>query len=224
MDAALSSILAALAVGLAVASAPGPVQAIVVSEAMRGGIGRGVTAAAGAAVAFGLLLILLALGVSIAAPSGDLVRLLQAVGGVTLLWFAFDGYRSASRPPASTASDRFGGERTALPAPARVGIAVLVFPGTWIFTAGVASPLITAARSAGGQALALGVAAGLVAGTAVGNLAISVLAGWGRRVASERTARWIRKGMAIALGAIGLVLLAGAVAGIGRGTGYRAGA
>jgi hypothetical protein len=82
MDPGLSSVLAALAVGLAVASAPGPVPAIVVSEAMRGGIGRGLAAAGGAAVAFGLHLVLLALGVSIAAPSGDVVRLLQAVGGV----------------------------------------------------------------------------------------------------------------------------------------------
>jgi threonine/homoserine/homoserine lactone efflux protein len=215
MDPGLSSALAALAVGLAVASAPGPVQAIVVSEAMRGGIGRGLAAAGGAAVAFGLLLVLLALGVSFAAPSGDVVRLLQAVGGVALLWFALDGYRSASRPPTPTTSDALARERTALPAPVRVGIAVLVFPGTWIFTAGVASPLITAARTAGGQALALGVAAGLVAGTAAGNLVISVLAGWGRRVASARTARWIRKGLALALGAIGLVLLAGAAAGFG---------
>lgn len=89
-----SSAIGPFAIGLAVASAPGPVQGLVVSEAMRGGIRRGLAAAAGAAVSFGLLLLLVVFGMSIAAPTDNVVRLLQAIGGLALLWFAFDGYRS----------------------------------------------------------------------------------------------------------------------------------
>lgn len=205
---AWSSVGAALAIGLAVASAPGPVQAIIVSEAVRGGIGRGIAATIGAAVSFGFLLVLLALGMSIAAPTAELVRLLQVVGGIALLWFAIDGYRSASESRAPTTPDADNRKNGGLPAPIRVGIAVLVFPGTWIFSAAVASPLISGARASSGQWLALGVAIGLVFGTTAGNVVISALAGWGRRLASPRIVTWIRKGMAVILGLIGFVMLA----------------
>jgi threonine/homoserine/homoserine lactone efflux protein len=211
IDQAWSPVLTALAIGLAVASAPGPVQAIVVSEAMRGGVVRGLAVALGAAASFLLLLVLVALGLSVAAPSGGIVRVLQGVGGIVLLWFAVEGYRSAAGR--ASQSDELAGGR--LPAPMRVAIAVLVFPGTWIFTAGVASPLISAARVASGQWVALAVATSLVAGSTLGNVVISVLAGWSGRVASGAIATWIRRALALLLGAIGLAMIATAVLDLG---------
>lgn len=211
IDQTWSPVLTALAIGLAVASAPGPVQAIVVSEAMRGGVTRGLAAALGAAGSFLLLLVLVALGLSVAAPSGGIVRVLQCVGGIVLLWFAGEGYRSAA-DTARQSDDLVGGR---LPAPLRVAIAVLVFPGTWIFTAGIASPLISAARVASGQWVALAVATSLVAGSTLGNVVISVLAGWSRRVASGAIVTWIRRALALLLGAIGLAMIATAVLGLG---------
>ena len=209
-----SSVLMAFAIGLAVASAPGPVQAIVVAESIRGGVTRGLAVTAGAAISFGLLLVLLVFGLSVASPSGDMIRALQGIGGVVLLWFAVDGYRSAT---AATVADRTAGASVGgrLPAPVRVGIAVLVFPGTWIFVAGIASPLISAARASAGFAIALAVALSLVGGTAIGNVVISVLGGWGRNIASAGTVIWIRKGLAVVLGLIGLAMLASALLGIG---------
>lgn len=210
---AWSSLTTSLAIGLAVASAPGPVQALVISEAMNGGIGRGLAAAIGAAISFGLLLVLVALGMSIAAPAGDFVRLLQAIGGAALLWLAVDGYRSASRTIPSAEANL--GAKWEVPTPVRVGVAVLVFPGTWIFTAAVASPLISSARAAGGQTLALGVAASLALGATVGNFVIGAIAGWGRRAAPTGAVIWIRKGLAVVLGLIGFTMLASATFALG---------
>jgi threonine/homoserine/homoserine lactone efflux protein len=207
-DSAWSSLLTALAIGLAVASAPGPVQAIVVAEAMRGGIGRGLAATAGAAAAFAGLLLLVVLGMSVAGPSGTIVRLLEAVGGAVLIWFAVDAYRSAKSAVAPSRAT--SGPAPKLPPPVRIALAVLIFPGTWIFVAGIASPLISAARASGGSGVALAVAVGLVFGATVGNIALSVVSGWGRRVAAMGTVTRIRQALAVVLGLIGLGMLASA--------------
>lgn len=52
----VSPVLTGLGIGVALASAPGPVQAVLLAEAQRGGISRGFRAMAGAILTFGLLL------------------------------------------------------------------------------------------------------------------------------------------------------------------------
>ena len=75
--AALAPVVAGLGVGVALASAPGPVQAVLMAEAIRGGVARGFRALAGANLTFGFLLMCLALGVSVATPSGSALRVLS---------------------------------------------------------------------------------------------------------------------------------------------------
>jgi threonine/homoserine/homoserine lactone efflux protein len=207
-----SPVVVAIGIGLAIASAPGPVQALVVVETARGGLAAGARAIAGACASFGALLVLVAFGLSFAAPGSDVARVLQAAGGLVLLWFAYDGFRSASADNVDTAdlaSDDRSGRR--VPAAAQVALAVLVFPGTWIFLAAMGAPLIASARADGGPVLGLGVAVGLVAGSAIGNLLIALLVGSARRLASPALLRHVRQALAVALAAIGVLLIASAV-------------
>src|SRR5438093_9955659 len=122
-----SPAVAGLGLGLALASAPGPVQAVLLSEAVRGGVGRGLRALAGVHLTFGLLLVSLALGLSVASPSGPALRILKAAGGGLLLWLAVDGFRTGHRV------DRIAAERRGLPPAGRGILAILLNPGAWLF-------------------------------------------------------------------------------------------
>jgi threonine/homoserine/homoserine lactone efflux protein len=176
---------------------------------MRGGIVRGLAATAGAALALAALLSLLVLGLSIASPPDQLVNVLQTAGGLLLVWLAIEGYRAASRIVGSVQPLVAPKPWTA---PIKVAIAVLIFPGTWIFVAGIGSPLISEARLVAGPGGALAVAGALVIGTVIGNAVISVLAGWGRKIASARALTTIRIVLAVVLGAIGLAMVATGIA------------
>jgi len=98
-----SPILTALATGLALAGAPGPVQAVLLTESVRGGVSRGLRALAGVHGTFGALMVGLAMGLSVATPSGLLLRVLKVGGGALLIWLAIDGLRArrtrCERPP-----------------------------------------------------------------------------------------------------------------------------
>lgn len=198
---ATGDVLAGLSLGLALAGAPGPVQAVLLSESVRGGIPRGLRALAGASVTFGLLLASLAFGLSLAAPSGAALRTLQVVGGAFLLWLAIEGFRvgdEVGRPPP---------QRRALPPAARGSFAVLLNPGAWLFLGAVASPLLAAASRAGGTGNALLVAAALVVGLGIGDVGVVLLGGLGVRRAGEGLARWIRRALAIVLAGVGVWLV-----------------
>jgi threonine/homoserine/homoserine lactone efflux protein len=90
----LSPVMTGLGVGIALASAPGPVQAVLLAESVRGGITRGFGALAGANLTFGFLLACLAFGLSLAAPRGPALAVLQMGGGAFLLWVSAEGFRS----------------------------------------------------------------------------------------------------------------------------------
>src|SRR6266542_5643234 len=122
----LSPAAAGFGLGIALATAPGPVQAVLMAEAVRGGIARGFRAMAGANVTFGLLLVGLALGLSVAAPSGLAMRILEVTGGGLLVWLAVDGLRA--RPEAERAADP-ARRRRSLPPLVRGALAVLLNPG-----------------------------------------------------------------------------------------------
>src|SRR5918992_357616 len=153
----LSPVLAGLGLGLALAGAPGPVQAVLLAESVRGGMPRGFRAMAGASVTFGLLLVALALGLSVAPPGGPALRVLKVAGGALLLWLALDGFRSGGAGRASS-------DHWALPPAARGALAVLLNPGGWLFLGAVASPLFASASRLGGTGSALVVAGALVTG------------------------------------------------------------
>src|SRR5207247_8877205 len=88
-----SPALTALGIGVALAGAPGPVQAVLLAESARGGVPRGLRALAGVHGTFGLLMVCLALGLSVATPSGLVLRCLKVGGGELLVLLGIDGVR-----------------------------------------------------------------------------------------------------------------------------------
>jgi len=202
---AVSPALAGLGLGIALAGAPGPVQAVLLTESVSGGVARGLRALAGVHVTFGLLLVGLALGLSAVPPSGPAVRILKVVGGAFLLWLAADGLRSAGRIDAAP------GERRALPAAARGALAIVLNPGGWLFLGAVASPLLATATRRGGVGSALVLAIGLVTGAAIGDCGVVLLGGIGIRRSGERVERSVRRGLALVLAGLGIWLVAGGV-------------
>jgi threonine/homoserine/homoserine lactone efflux protein len=197
-------------VGLALASAPGPVQAVLLAEAVRGGVGRGLRALAGVHLTFGLLLASLALGLSLAPPSGLLLRALRLAGGVMLLWLAWDGVRSRSRHAIGQAAP-WSSRRRTLPPAMRGVLAIVLNGGAWLFLAAVASPLLAAASLQGGKVASVVAALALVAGAAIGDLAVILLGAVGVRRAGERATRQVYRVLAIVLASFGVWLVVAAV-------------
>jgi threonine/homoserine/homoserine lactone efflux protein len=207
----LTPILGALGIGLALAGAPGPVQAILLTESVRGGVPRGMRALLGAFSTWASLLLAVALGVSLAPPEGFIFRVLRAAGGALLIWLAVDGLRPTDDQAAG--ADTEPDQRRGLPPFARGSLAVLLNPGAWLFLGAVASPVFANAAAAGGTATAVGAAVAMMAGTVSGDLAVVLLGAYGIRRAGERRARLVRRGLAVLLGALGVWLLIGAFLG-----------
>jgi threonine/homoserine/homoserine lactone efflux protein len=203
----LSPVLAGLGLGLALASAPGPVQAVLLAEAVRGGVGRGFRAMAGASLTFGLLLFALALGLSVAAPSEPVLRFLKVAGGALLIWLAIDGLRSGHAVEPAT------GERRTLHPALRGSLAIVLNPGAWLFLATAASSLFAAATEEAGTAGALLAALALMLGLAVGDGAVVLIGGLGLRRASERIGLWVRRVLAVILAGLGVWLIVNGVIG-----------
>jgi threonine/homoserine/homoserine lactone efflux protein len=193
--------MAGLTLGVALAGAPGPVQAVLLSEAIRGGMGRGFRALVGVHLTFGILLVCLALGLSLAPPSGLALRILKVAGGAYLLWLAVEGLRPAHGMNPGSA------ERRTLSPAVRGALAIVLNPGGWLFLAAVASPLLASAGSRSGTGSALLVAGALVTGAAIGDGAVVVAGGVGVRRAGEGVGRWVRRALAIVLAGLGVWLL-----------------
>jgi len=193
--------MAGLGVGVALAGAPGPVQAVLMAESVRGGIPRGLRALAGVHLTFGLLLVCLALGLSVAPPSGLALRILKVTGGALLLWLAVDGYRCGHQV------DRSAADRRALPPAARGSLAIILNPGGWLFLGAVASPLLAAATQRGGTRDALLVAVAMVTGAAIGDGAVVLLGGVGVGRGGDRLGLWVGRVLATLLAALGLWLV-----------------
>src|SRR5205807_2138831 len=131
-------------IGVALAGAPGPVQAVLLSEAVRGGVARGLRALTGSTATFASPLMVLALGLSVARPSGAVLRILEMAGGALLLWLAVDGFRSRYD------LESISGQPRGLHPTARGALAIVLNPGAWLFMGAVASPLLsTATRDEG---------------------------------------------------------------------------
>jgi threonine/homoserine/homoserine lactone efflux protein len=198
-------VLAGFGIGLALGGAPGPVQAVLLSESLQG-LGRGFQALAGANLIFGFLLLASAAGLSQLVPTGLQMRGLALAGGGVLLWLAVDGLRHASRP--------IGGSAVASTVPpfVRGATIVLLNPGGWLFLATVGTAIFTSARLAGGPALAVISAVAMIGGLAAGDAGVVLLGGWGLRRARAGLRSWIQRGLAAILGGFGCWLLVRAVA------------
>jgi threonine/homoserine/homoserine lactone efflux protein len=197
----VSSAAAGFGLGVALAGTPGPVQAILLGESVRGGMSRGFRAMAGANLTFLVLAVGLALGVSIAAPGGTALRVLRLVGGLFILWLAADAFRAAN-----TALRAAEGAR-GLPPALRGVVAVIINPGAWIFLGTAGSSLLSSAANSGGTASAVLVAITLVAGIAVGDGAVVFLGGFGLRRAGDTTHMWVRRALAGVLTGLGAWLV-----------------
>jgi threonine/homoserine/homoserine lactone efflux protein len=172
------------------------------SESVRGGVARGLRALAGVHLTFGLLLACLALGLSLAPPSGLALRVLKVAGGALLLWLALDGFRSGYEVDRSAA-----GGRRALPPAARGALAIVLNPGGWLFLGAVASPLLAAASQRGGTGGALLVAVAMVLGAAIGDGGVVLLGGVGVRRGGDPLGRWAGRVLAALLAALGVWLV-----------------
>ena len=204
MEGLLGPVAAALGIGLALAGAPGPVQAILLTESVRG-LGRGLRAMLGAAATWATLLVVTALGVSLIAPEGLTFRLLQLVGGILLVVLAIDGFRAA---PTTTTEERGG-----LPPLLRGSLAVGLNPGAYLFLAAVASPLFASAADVGGTASAVAAAVALIIGTAAGDLAVVLLGAYGVRRIGDDRALIVRRALAVLLAVLGAWLVVTALFG-----------
>lgn len=194
-------LVAGFSLGIALAGAPGPVQAVLLSESMRGGIARGLRALAGASLTFAALLLSLALGLSVATPGMVTLRTLQIVGGLFLVWLAVDAFRSGHEVHETSTPQRN------LSPIARGALAILLNPGAWLFLGTVASPLFTEAGGSAGRAGAVLAALALIAGLAIGDGAIVMLGGIGLRRARRPVIVWTGRILAASLAALGVWLV-----------------
>src|ERR1051326_3342511 len=194
MSDGLAPIVTGLGLGLALAGAPGPVQAILLAEALRGGVRRGLSAMAGANLMLGALLLALAFGVSIAVPGDPLLRVLKVVGGAFIIFLGVDGFRTANQTAAAP-----GNGNTALPPVARGALAVILNPPAWLFLATAASSLMVSATQVGGTGTAVMAALALLVGVAAGDGTLVLASGLGLRRARPDVGRTLRRVLAVVL-------------------------
>lgn len=205
----LSILASAFALGLVLASSPGPVQTVLLAESMRGGRRRGFAAMAGANATFAVLLLALAGGLAVIAPTGSGARVIRLVGGAFLLLLALDTWRGARRQVAESESAVRTRSRLS-PAPRGV-LAVILNPGAWIFLATTAAALLTNALHHGGRGFAILTAVMMVAGIAIIDGTFVVLASVGHsRLGSLASAR-VSYVLAAVLAVFGLVFIASAL-------------
>lgn len=190
----------AFGLGVALGTSPGPVQLLLFAEASRGGVGRGLRAMAGANGTFGLMLGLLATGLSAFEPGETFLRAVQVVGGAFLVFLAVDAFRESRRPKGEAPNG------TGLHPALRGVIAVVLNPGVYVFLATTGAALAAEAAADGGRALALVTIAGLLGGVSLSDSAMVMLGAGAHRV-SERFLRTLSDVLAVSLGALGVWLI-----------------
>jgi len=201
-----STALAAFGLGVALGTSPGPVQLLLFSEASRGGVRRGLLAMAGANGTFGLMMLLLAAGLSSLEPGETFLRVVQVVGGAFLVFLAIDAFRHSRRPEASET------ERPGSHPMLRGVVAVLLNPGVYVFLASTGAAVVASALEQGGRPQAFATVIALLAGVSLTDFGM-VLLGTGAHRVSDRTLRILGDVLAVALGALGVLLMVRGLAG-----------
>jgi threonine/homoserine/homoserine lactone efflux protein len=202
----LSIPLSAFGLGLVLASSPGPVQAVLLAESARGGRRRGFAAMFGANATFAALLVALAGGLALVAPTGTAARFIRLGGGLFLLLLAADTWRSATRQQADVA-------RRGLPPAPRGVLAVLLNPGAWVFLGTTAAALMADALRHGGRSFAFLTAAAMTAGVAVIDGVFVLLASEGRSLLGGGGSARLTAILAAALAVFGIAFIASATIG-----------
>ena len=192
--------LAAFGLGVALGTSPGPVQLLLFSEASRGGVRRGLLAMAGANGTFGLMLLLLAAGLSSLEPGETFLRVVQVVGGAFLGFLAVDVFRDNRRPETAEA------ERPGLHPSLRGVVAVVLNPGVYVFLATTGAAIVASALEQGGRPQAFATVIALLAGVSLMDFGM-VLLGTGAHRVSDRALRILGDVLAVALGVLGLLLI-----------------
>lgn len=201
----LSHPAAALGLGVALGASPGPVQALLMSEAVRGGVSRGLRAMAGANGTFGVLLLLLAAGLSFLEPGEEVVRVIKVAGGVFLLFLAADTIREGRRHQGD------GRAEPSLHPAVRGVLAVVLNPGVWIFLPTTGAAVLADAARDGGFALSAATVVALTIGVSAMDGTVVLLAAGGARRLSDRGLRGLSTALAMILAVVGAWLV---VAGI----------
>jgi len=192
--------LAAFGLGVALGTSPGPVQLLLFSEASRGGVRRGLLAMAGANGTFGLMLLLLAAGLSSLEPGETFLRVVQVVGGAFLGFLAVDVFRDNRRPETAEA------ERPGLHPSLRGVVAVVLNPGVYVFLATTGAAIVASALEQGGRPQAFATVIALLAGVSLMDFGM-VLLGTGAHRVSDRFLRILGDALAVALGMLGVLLI-----------------
>jgi threonine/homoserine/homoserine lactone efflux protein len=200
----LSIPLAAFGLGVALGASPGPVQLLLFSEASRGGAGRGLRAMAGANATFGLMMLLLAAGLSSLEPGETFLRVVEVIGGAFLVFLAVDAIREGRRPQVV---DVLRGHPSV-----RGIVAVLLNPGVYVFLATTGTAVVASAVDEGGRGLAVVTVVALLAGVSLMDSAM-VLLGAGAHRVSERFLRILSDVLAVAMGALGVWLVVRGIVG-----------
>ena len=200
----LSIPLAAFGLGVALGASPGPVQLLLFSEASRGGAGRGLRAMAGANATFGLMMLLLAAGLSSLEPGETFLRVVKVIGGAFLVFLAVDAIREGRRPQVV---DDLRGHPSV-----RGIVAVLLNPGVYVFLATTGTAVVASAVDEGGRGLAVVTVVALLVGVSLMDSAM-VLLGVGAHRVSERFLRILSDVLAVAMGALGVWLVVRGIAG-----------
>jgi threonine/homoserine/homoserine lactone efflux protein len=196
----LSIPLAAFGLGVALGASPGPVQLLLFSEASRGGAGRGLRAMAGANATFGVMMLLLAAGLSSLEPGETFLRVVKVIGGAFLVFLAFDVTRESRRPHEVEET------RKGLHPAVRGIVAVVLNPGVYVFLATTGTAVVASAVDQGGRGLAVVTVVALLLGVSLMDSAM-VLLGAGAHRVSDRFLRILSDVLAVAMGALGLWLM-----------------
>ena len=192
--------LAAFGLGVALGASPGPVQLLLFSEASRGGAGRGLRAMAGANATFGLMMLLLAAGLSSLEPGETFLRVVKVIGGAFLVFLAVDAIREGRRP--HVVDDPRGGLHPSV----RGVVAVLLNPGVYVFLATTGTAVVASAVDEGGRGLAVVTVFALLLGVSLMDSGM-VLLGAGAHRVSERFLRILGDVLAVAMGSLGVWLI-----------------
>jgi threonine/homoserine/homoserine lactone efflux protein len=158
----------------------------------------------GANATFAALLVGLAAGLALVAPTGTAARFVRLGGGFFLLLLAADTWRSTTREQAEVT-------RRGLPPAPRGVLAVLLNPGAWIFLGTTAAALIADALRHGGRSFAFLTAAAMTAGVAVIDGAFVLLASEGRSRLGGPGGTRLTAVLAAALGVFGILFIASAI-------------
>jgi threonine/homoserine/homoserine lactone efflux protein len=155
---------------------------------------------AGANGTFGLMMLLLAAGLSSLEPGESFLSVVKVIGGAFLVFLAVDAIRENRRRATGEAP------RAGLHPTVRGILAVLLNPGVYVFLATTGTAVAASAADAGGRSLALLTALAMLLGVSAMDSAM-VLLGAGAHHVSDRALRILGDVLAVAMGALGVWLV-----------------